>query len=103
MVNYLFNNESEDEMEQKPQLQPFKIRSSFSHVATQVNSCTKRKCMKDAATSIDKPPGEETLDAYFSDHPFLDFAGRCGSIGIVAILLYTIYVWCANLLQCTKG
>ncbi|KHJ88178.1 hypothetical protein OESDEN_12032 [Oesophagostomum dentatum] len=47
--------------------------------------------------------GEEALDAYFSDHPFLDFAGRCGSIGIVAILLYNIYAWYASLLQCNKG
>ncbi|EYC06216.1 hypothetical protein Y032_0077g1092 [Ancylostoma ceylanicum] len=77
-TKYLFENDSENELDLKPDLSS--LRSSISNVGTQVGDVGKGKSRSDASTCIDKSPAQEALDAYFSEHPFLDLAGSCGGV-----------------------
>ncbi|RCN34121.1 hypothetical protein ANCCAN_20036 [Ancylostoma caninum] len=86
--NYLFANESENELDLKPDLSV--LHNSTSNVASEVRDVFKGKSRRDASTYIDKSPAYETLDAYFSEHPFLDLAGSCG--GIVSSIILVKWV-----------
>ncbi|KAL6729243.1 hypothetical protein Aduo_000317 [Ancylostoma duodenale] len=97
-TNYLFEDDSENELDLKPD--PALLRTSISNVGTQVGSVCKGKSRTDASTSIDKSPAQETLDAYFSEHPFLDLAGSCGGVAFFAIVLYHVYYWYIKLIEC---
>ncbi|VDL85703.1 unnamed protein product [Nippostrongylus brasiliensis] len=53
----------------------------------------RRVGLKDASTFTDKPPEFETADAYFADHPILDFIGTCSGVLILVIFLWYVFRW----------
>ncbi|CAJ0592462.1 unnamed protein product [Cylicocyclus nassatus] len=89
--NHLFENGSEDELNQA-------VKVSSCTITTQTSLCKKNS--KDASTSMDKSPAEEVLDAYLSEHPFLDLIGSCGGIMILVLLLYYVYRWYRETVLC---
>ncbi|KAK6726861.1 hypothetical protein RB195_004891 [Necator americanus] len=97
-INYLFEDGIKEESDQKPN-----IRTPVSSVAIQVGTRRKPTYTKDVSTSVDKLPAQEAMDAYFSEHPFLDLLGSCGGIMVFAVFLYYTITWYSWIIQCVQS
>lgn len=74
----------------------------LSEVQNRPRNICGKVSVKDAATHTDRLLEREAVEAYFDQHPVLDFVGTCGGmITLVVFLWYTFhwYVWLLEIAQ----
>ncbi|XGW20884.1 hypothetical protein V3C99_004116 [Haemonchus contortus] len=78
-----------------------KARKEMLRDASTFTDKERNEMPQDASTFMDKQPELEIAEAYFEEHPILDFVGSCCGMILLAVSLWYIfdwYVWFTELL-----
>ncbi|KAJ1351788.1 hypothetical protein KIN20_007928 [Parelaphostrongylus tenuis] len=95
--NHLIENGNEDPSCSIRDLSKSRIFKPKEEYPIKMNS--EAKSFQDACTFIDRPPEIETIDAYFAEHPILDYVGNSCAVGTLITMLWYIFDWFVRYLE----